>query len=123
MNAKGGAVARLVVIDLLGSVVWFPAWWYTTGLLRVISSARRAMAYRASSYGFRIWIKNFFVPMYGQADLTGKLVSIFMRFVVLVGRSIAFVVESIIYGAGILLWMLAPILAIAFGVINALRAI
>lgn len=121
MNSKGGAVARLVFIDVFGSLAWFPAWWYTTGLMRVIHAAGRGLAYRRAQYGFRIWIRNFFVPMYGQYDLTGKLVSVFMRFVVLVGRAIAYVVEAIVYLAGILCWAVAPILFLALAVINGLR--
>lgn len=110
MHSRMGAVARFLIVDLFGSVAWFPVWWYTKGLGRVLLWVRRALQYRASSYAFRIWIKNLFVPMYGQHDWTGRLVSVFMRVVVLVGRSIAFVVEALVYGFGIIVWIAAPIL-------------
>ncbi len=109
MHSRSGAVARLIVIDLLGSVAWFPVWWYSKGLLKVLNRARAALKYRVASYGFAIWVKNFFVPMYGQYDLTGRLVSVLMRFVVLVGRSIALVVEALVYGLGIALWVVTPV--------------
>lgn len=102
-------MARLIFIDLLGSVAWFPVWWYTKGFALVRAKAWASLRYRSQSYGFRIWIRNFFVPMYGQYDITGKLVSVFMRFIVLIGRSIAFSVEALIYAAGLLLWVAAPI--------------
>lgn len=101
-------MARLIFVDLLGSVAWFPVWWYTKGFTLIRTKAWAALRYRSQSYGFKIWIRNFFVPMYGQHDITGKLVSVFMRFIVLIGRSIAIVVEAVIYGAGLLLWLAAP---------------
>jgi hypothetical protein len=108
MNSRVGAVTRLLFIDLIGSVVWFPVWWYTKGLALVISKVVASLRYRYQEYSFRIWIKNFFIPMYGQYDLTGRLVSVFMRSVVLVGRSIAIVVEALFYVVLLVLWLLAP---------------
>lgn len=114
---------RLVLVDAFGSLLWFPAWWYTTGMLRVITAARRALAYRREAYGFRVWIRHFFVPMYGQNDLTGKLVSIFMRSIVLIGRAIAYVVEALVYVFGVLVWAAAPVCFLAMAVINGFRTL
>jgi hypothetical protein len=108
MTSRVGAVARLLILDVLGSVAWFPVWWYSTGLLSVLHATQSALDYRIRSYAFAIWIRNFFVPMYGQHDLTGRLVSVVMRFVVLVARAIALAVEALVYGCGIVLWILAP---------------
>jgi len=116
MNSRGGAVAQLVFVDLLGSVVWFPVWWYTTGLMRVVSRAKVGLIYRSRQYGLKIWVANFFVPMYGQYDLAGRLVSIFMRFVVLVGRSIALAVEAVVWGLAIVLWGVVPVLTLVLAV-------
>lgn len=77
-----------------------------------------ALRYRSQAYAFRIWIRNFFVPMYGQYDLTGKLVSVFMRFFVLLGRGIAIAVEAIGYLVGLLIWMLIPAAALFFLLAN-----
>lgn len=106
MSSRIGTVAKMLFVDLLGSIFWFPVWWYTVGLKKVATAAYQSLRYRSQSYGFRIWLKNFFVPMYGQYDLVGRLVSVFMRLVVFIGRGIAFMVEVLIYGMGILLWML-----------------
>src|SRR5438105_6032659 len=75
MKSRVGAVAHLLFVDLLGSIAWFPIWWYTKGLAAVSAKALAALRYRAQAYSFAIWIRNFFVPMYGQHDLTGRLVS------------------------------------------------
>jgi len=116
MSSRSAAVARLVVVDLLGSVVWFPVWWYTTGLQRVIRSSIESLHYRSKSYGLKIWVQNFLVPMYGQYDLTGRLVSVFMRAVVLIGRSIALFVEALVYGLGVFVWVIVPVAFLALAV-------
>lgn len=118
MSSRVGKVAHLFFVDLIGSVVWFPVWWYTKGFAAVIASAQRALRYRSQSYAFRIWIRNFFVPMYGQYDWTGRLISVFMRFVVLIGRGIAIAVEALIYGCGLIVWLLVPLAAIALLLLN-----
>jgi hypothetical protein len=111
-------VARLIFIDLVGSLFWFPVWWYTTGLVKVVNAAQSAMSYRIKSYGLKIWIKNFFVPMYGQFDLTGRLVSVFMRTVVLIGRLVALAVEAVVYALGVVVWLAAPAAFLLLAIVN-----
>lgn len=111
MTSRTGAVAKFVIVDFFGSVAWFPIWWYTTGFMGVISAARRGLEFRIRSLGFNVWIKNFFVPMYGQYDLTGKLISVWMRFVVLIGRIIVLLAEAVGFAIGIIIWVLFPVLA------------
>ena len=111
-------MAKFVVFDLIGSIVWFPAWWYTKGLRQLLQWVGRSLRYRVRAYGFLIWVKNFFVPMYGQYDLTGRLISVFMRFVVLVGRGIALLVEAIVYLNVILLWIASPVVVLLLLFLN-----
>lgn len=108
MASKTTAVARFFFLDLAGSIVHFPMWWYTSGAFGVITWMRDDLGYRWKSYSIGIWIKNFFVPMYGQYDWTGKIVSVFMRIVVLVGRLIFFAIESALYSFLLVLWLVAP---------------
>lgn len=115
MNSRVGAVSKLLFIDLLGSIAWFPVWWYTKGLALIARKAVAAMKYRSQAYAFRIWMRNFFVPMFGQHDFWGRVISVFMRFVVLVGRLIAYAVEAAVYFAGIVLWLLAPPVTLLLG--------
>jgi hypothetical protein len=122
MKSRVGAVAQLLFVDLAGSVAWFPVWWYTKGLQKVVTSSFAALRYRSQSYALTLWIRNFFVPMYGQYDWTGRLVSVFMRTVVIIGRSIALLVEAWVYLLGAVFWVLLPpvslLLAIRGGILN-----
>ncbi len=118
MKSASGAVAKFILFDLLGSIAWFPLWWYTRGFRDVFATLLRILKYRARAYGFGIWIRNFFVPMYGQHDLAGRLISVLMRTVVLIGRTFAIILEALVYLLGLLLWLAAPFLIILFIVTN-----
>lgn len=115
---RSGEIAKLVFIDLLGSFVWFPIWWYTTGLKKFINWCWQGLQYRYKQYAFEVWIKNFFVPMYAQYDWTGRLISVFMRFFVILGRGIALAVEGLAYGFLILCWAVIPPLALVMALQN-----
>ena len=111
MASRAAPVLRYFFLDLAGSIVRFPVWWFGTGFVGLLGWMRRELQFRWKSYGFAIWMHNFFVPMYGQHDWTGRLVSIFMRFVVLIGRLIALAAEVLGYAALTALWLMAlPIL-------------
>lgn len=112
---------RLLILDLFGSVLWFPVWWYTTGLKRVVAASIRAILYRVKEYALIIWIKNFFVPMYGQFDAIGRIVSICMRAMVLLGRGVMLSVVGLIYLLGILAWIVLPPAILILLILNVVR--
>ncbi len=112
MQSKAGSVARYLLLDILGSVLHFPLWWYTTGFQDVLNWVSRTLSYRWRSFNMALWLKSLFVPMYGQYDLIGRLVSVFMRLVVLIGRSIFLLVEASILLIITLLWLIAPLVGV-----------
>lgn len=112
MKSRVASIGKLLVLDLAGSVVWFPVWWYTRGLQSLLNIVFRTISYRIREYSFVVWIRNFFVPMYGQYDWTGRLISVLMRFVVLVGRCIALLIEILLYTLGIAVWLLFPLITL-----------
>ena len=112
----------LVVTDFMGSLVWFPIWWYSAGVRWVGLASCRALRYRWASDAFNIWLKNFFVPMYGAYDIWSRLISLLMRTVVLSGRLIALGVEAAIYVLGLLVWIAAPLVFGWLAVTNVLTS-
>lgn len=112
MISKAGAVARYVFLDLVGSVIHFPFWWYVTGFFGVLHWVGRSLSFHWRSYGIPLWVKNFFVPMYGQYDFAGRLTSVFMRFFVLLFRLMSFFILSGLYLLAIVAWLAAPLVTI-----------
>ncbi len=113
-----GSLFQFFLVDVLGSVLYFPVWWYTEGFFEVIGFVRQRLGYRWRAYSFALWMKNFFVPMYGQYDLAGRVVSVFMRFIVLIGRGVAFVFEAFGYFLVTGAWLLLPAVAFLFFFLN-----
>ncbi len=121
MISRTRTLVQFVGGELVGSVLRFPFWWYTDGVMGLASWFLRELHFRWKSYSFLIWIKHFFVPMYGQYDWSGRLVSLLMRFVVLWARAVAFVLEACFYLICCFAWVLWPPVALLFLLANLSR--
>ncbi|MDO8505679.1 MAG: hypothetical protein Q7S48_03830 [bacterium] len=97
---------RAVLGATVADFLYTPIWWYTRGLFKQLKGIAVSLGVRQEALAIDIWLKNLFVPMYGQYDLTGRLISFFMRLFQIIVRSIAF----IIWAALLLIWLLAWIL-------------
>lgn len=110
MQERTGVRAlKFIAADLIGDFGYFPVWWETHGVAR---QAKKSLARVRGSWirlGLGVWLKNLFVPMYGQYDLSGRLVSFFMRFFQIILRSIAFIILFALNATAVLLWIVAPI--------------
>ena len=96
-------VLKYVFADLLREILLLPFWWYTIGLAHMVQWCGRSVRGAAQTTGLTIWAKNLFVPMYGETSFSGKLISFFIRFIMVIFRGIATFV-----------WMLMVILMFAF---------
>ncbi len=105
-------VIQRIFFDFLIDFVYFPLWWYTAGMKRALIFAiqlfRDGNLYLAPG----LWLKNIFVPMFGQHDLQGRLVSFFMRFINVIGRTIALLFWLIICIFIFCIWPLLPVVVI-----------
>ncbi|MFA7314452.1 MAG: hypothetical protein WC025_00790 [Candidatus Magasanikbacteria bacterium] len=55
-----------------------------------------------------LWLKNIFVPMFGQYDFQGRLVSVFVRFLNIIFRTIGLLVWVILVIVLFFIWILLP---------------
>lgn len=102
----------MLLVKYLLEIIYFPAWWYTKGLLKVLAGVRNSLADYQNRLGFYLWVKNLFTPMFGQRDLQGRIVSFFMRLINIVGRGIALLVVAVFHLAFIVIWLVLPIFLI-----------
>ena len=121
MISRWESVIGFALFDVLGSIVRFPVWWYGNGLFALAEWSKDGLVYRWQSYALSLWIRQFFVPMYGAYDWTGRLISIVMRLVVIVWRMLIILLEAGGYVLLIFLWVLAPIACIGMAVYNILQ--
>jgi hypothetical protein len=99
-----------ICAGLVRDLVLFPVWWYTQGLVELIQKVVSWWSDSLKSLNLSVWLKNILVPMYGQRDLTGILISIFMRIVQIILRGFWFVCLLIAGAVVIALWIFLPVL-------------
>lgn len=102
-------------------IAYFPLWWYTRGLVDVMSGAGSMLAGQAKGLAIGVWVANLFTPMYGQYDWQGRLISFFVRFAQIILRSIALALWAGVAVLVIVAWLLMPpalvvVLMLQFGV-------
>lgn len=101
-----------ILLQFVGDLLYFPIWWYTRGLIRIINWAGRYLRDRLRANGLLIWIRNIFTPMYGQTDWAGLLISFGTRVVQIIARTIAMLFWLLMVIAVVIVWLLLPIIII-----------
>jgi len=101
-----------IIAEILGKILYFPAWWYSVGLARCARKAWLFLRDREKSLSLFVWIKNWFVPMYGQRDWVGRLISFLVRSVQIIIRGAALIFWLILAAIILLLWIIIPVLLI-----------
>lgn len=93
--------------DILLGILYFPVWWYGAGLVFMLGWLKRSFTTANRWLNLSIWIKNLFVPMYGERGFSGRVISFFMRLVVLFGKSGAFLVWAFVILGIFFLYLIA----------------
>ncbi|MFA6306359.1 MAG: hypothetical protein WCV70_00880 [Patescibacteria group bacterium] len=101
-----------ILIELIQDILYFPAWWYSRGLLNIIMGVMNFLINKQKSLALFVWVKNIFRPMYAQYDWQGMLISFFMRLVQIIFRSIVMLLWLIFSLAVIIFWILFPVFVI-----------
>ena len=101
-------VFQRLAFQFVLDIALFPIWWYTGGLIRVLKGLVHNLADANMVLAPGLWIRNLFVPMYGQRDIGGRVMSIFMRLVNVIARFVALVVWMVILFVVLLCWIVLP---------------
>ncbi len=109
------ASMKYISVEILWDIVYFPLWWYSKGLVRVgrycLGSAQQHLRRRLA---LGIWLKNMFKPMYGDYTKEGRIISFFMRTVVLVWKLGAAVLWLVVLVVIFLAWIALPLLIVCY---------
>lgn len=92
-------ITQRIVLEFFWHLVYFPVWWYTEGLKRALFYCFNMFRAGNDLLAPGLWLQNLFVPMFGQHDWQGRIVSVMMRFI-----------NVIIRGIGLLIWFLAVLI-------------
>ncbi len=99
-------------METLGEVLYAPVWWYTRGALSALKRCR-VRIHDANEYlGFTVWLRNIFVPMYGQDDMAGRLISLGMRVVQVLVRGVGLMLVAVVSVFMLLAYFILPIIVL-----------
>ncbi len=98
-----------IILQSLGEILYFPIWWYSVGFVRLVKSLWRFLLNQEKILAFSVWLKNLFVPMYGQRDFVGRLISFIIRLAQIILRGFVLLLYLILMLGLLLLWLIFPI--------------
>lgn len=101
-----------IIAGLVGDLLRFPLWWYGKGWWEL--ACRVVGWWSASLRGLNliVWLKNLFVPMYGQNDWAGIFISFFVRLAQIIVRGLWFACLLVFGAVFLMTWLLLPLLAV-----------
>jgi hypothetical protein len=102
-------VLQRLALEFLLDFFYFPIWWYTVGAGRAGLYCWHLFQDGNIRLAPGLWLKNIFVPMFGQSDFQGRLISFFMRLVNVIGRSLVLVMWFFLVLFLFLLWLIIPV--------------
>ena len=110
-----------IIISIILEIVYFPIWWYSVGFYRLLKNTWNLFCNQEKSLGFLVWAKNILVPMYGQIDWAGRLISFLVRLVQVICRGFVLFVWLLVCLVIIIFWLVLPpflLLALIFQVLR-----
>ena len=103
-------ILQRLLLEALLDIFYFPIWWYSKGALHALRWCFNLLKLGNENLAPGLWLANLFVPMFGQYDLQGRIVSFFMRLVQIIARSIGLVLWLIVCLAFFSAWLALPVL-------------
>ncbi|MBU2542536.1 hypothetical protein KJ785_03180 [Patescibacteria group bacterium] len=102
-------VLQRMLLEFILDLLYFPLWWYSGGMKRMGLFCYRLLQDGNAQFVPFLWLKNIFVPMYGQRDIQGFLMSVFIRFWNVIIRSIFLLLWTIFVLIIFLVYLALPI--------------
>ncbi|PIT88282.1 MAG: hypothetical protein COU29_03380 [Candidatus Magasanikbacteria bacterium CG10_big_fil_rev_8_21_14_0_10_36_32] len=101
------------VIDIL----YFPIWWYIGGTKHAAIWCLQLLKKGNDTLAPALWLQNIFVPMYGQYDWQGRIISFLVRSAQVFVRSLALVLWLAVCWLLLLIWLAMPLVT-AYGLLK-----
>ncbi len=112
-------VLQRLVIEALLDIFYFPVWWFSFGMKRSTLWCLEVFKTGNEWLAPGLWIANLFVPMFGQYDWQGRIISFFMRLAQIILRLIGLSFWTIFCLILFIVWVAWPV-AIVYGMSKAL---
>lgn len=109
MFGLAGQVIGFIAKDIVWNTVYFPIWWYTRGILRILGLMKHQVQSLAHTLHLPTLFKYLFKPMYGYTDIISRIISFYVR----IAQLILLLCVTLIVVLGLLIllviWIVAPV--------------
>lgn len=105
-DSKTSVMPR-VALDSFKSVLYFPVWWYSAGLVNFAKGIANSIKGFNSSLGFTIWVNNIFTPLFAQYDFTSRVISFFLRLFNIIFRGLGLLIVIVFHLVFLLAWIVS----------------
>jgi len=99
-----------ILARVLWDFLYFPIWWYSAGLVKIVKGVGHFYHHQEMSLNFLVWLKNIFVPMYGQHDIAGRAISFVIRLFQVIYRGLAMLIVLVLGVAFVAFYLSLPFL-------------
>ncbi len=108
--------SRALFLDLVAEILYFPLWWYGAGFVSILFDFFNNLKQAQRNLSLGLLFRHMFQPMFGQSDREGRIISFFMRLVIVTYKSILFIAQFILYLLIVIFWLALPVLVV-FGLL------
>lgn len=103
-------ISQRIFFDAILDIFYFPLWWYTKGAVHAVRWCTGFFLDGNQNLAPLLWLKNLFVPMFGQYDWQGRIISFFMRLAQFFFRSFGLLIWMAACSVLFCVWLILPIL-------------
>ncbi len=100
-----------------------PLWWYSFGIVWLLGAVKNSAVATWEHLGVGLWARNLFVPMYGQSDIWGRIISFIVRFVNVIFRLIGMALWMVVLMACAIVWCAGPLAALVLLYVGVVRLV
>lgn len=102
-------VLQRIALEAFLDILYMPVWWYSRGLLywgkKCLGWFREGNEWLSPG----LWLKNILVPMFGQYDWQGRIISFVIRLVEVIARGFALGMWGVVCLVLFLFWIVFPV--------------
>ncbi len=104
--------SKLLILDYIAEILYFPVWWYGPGLRNALEYFANGLVEANRFTGLILLLRNLFKPMFAQYDKQGRIISFFMRLVLLIYKGLIFFLMVVFYFIILMFWILLPVVVV-----------
>ena len=95
-----------IMLSAIGDLWRFPIWWYSEGVRMMAKYCIERVSNTWERLAIGLFIKYFFKPMYGDYSWQGRIISLVMRFLLILYKSFRMIFWATWYLIIFILWII-----------------